>query len=149
ALMGRTTALPLATGAAGFVVGATVASKGGEVGNLVTRGCQTAAAKATAAVGAPGGGATGVGAGGRPPLVPLPLGGRKTGGGGPHASRPAGVITEFPLPTANSGAGYLTSGPDGNLWFTEAGGLPSHTDRIGRITPSGVITEFPLPIANS
>src|SRR5215203_2454606 len=31
----------------------------------------------------------------------------------------AGVITEFPLPTAGSPRG-ITTGPDGALWFTEA-----------------------------
>jgi streptogramin lyase len=34
----------------------------------------------------------------------------------------------------------ITTGPDGNLWFTETG-----ADRIGRMTPAGVLTEFPLP----
>ena len=32
----------------------------------------------------------------------------------------------------------ITSGPDGNLWFTE-----TSADRIGRLTPAGVLTEFP------
>jgi virginiamycin B lyase len=36
----------------------------------------------------------------------------------------------FPTPTANSGPTDITSGPDGNLWFTEAVG------NIGRITTS-------------
>ena len=36
----------------------------------------------------------------------------------------------------------ITTGPDGNLWFTEFG-------KIGRITPAGVITEFPILTANS
>ena len=31
----------------------------------------------------------------------------------------------------------ITTGPDGNLWFTEYNG-----DRIGRITPPGEVTEF-------
>ena len=31
----------------------------------------------------------------------------------------------------------ITSGPDGNLWFTEEQG-----SRVGRITPAGQITEF-------
>lgn len=52
---------------------------------------------------------------------------------------PAGTITEIPLPTANSGAMGIVSGPDGNLWFTEPG------TKIGRITSYGLITEFPLP----
>src|SRR5437879_4128977 len=38
--------------------------------------------------------------------------------------------------------GAITSGPDGNLWFTENIG-----NRIGRITTAGDITEYPLPIA--
>src|SRR5688572_14768365 len=52
----------------------------------------------------------------------------------------AQTITEFPLPAATSSALWITSGPDGNLWFTEFFGA-----KIGRITPLGVITEFPLP----
>src|SRR6266704_1342310 len=51
-------------------------------------------------------------------------------------------ITEFSTPTANSGPGASTAGPDGNLWFNEG-------TAIGRISPSGTITEFPLPTANS
>jgi len=38
----------------------------------------------------------------------------------------------------------VISGPDGNLWFTEA-----NRDKIGRITTSGQITEFPIPTTNS
>jgi virginiamycin B lyase len=30
-----------------------------------------------------------------------------------------GDITEFSLPTANSGPARIAAGPDGNLWFTE------------------------------
>src|SRR6266567_1705519 len=51
-------------------------------------------------------------------------------------------ITEFSTPTANSGPGAITAGPDGNLWFNEG-------TAIGRISPSGTITEFPLSTANS
>ena len=32
----------------------------------------------------------------------------------------------------------ITSGPDGNLWFTEPTGM------IGRLTPLGALTEFPV-----
>ncbi len=52
----------------------------------------------------------------------------------------AGVVTEFPIPTAPSGLVGITAGPDGNLWFTEGNG-----NKIGRITTAGVITEFPIP----
>src|SRR5260370_26705818 len=31
----------------------------------------------------------------------------------------AGMITEFPVPTAGSAPRDMTTGPDGNLWFTE------------------------------
>ena len=30
------------------------------------------------------------------------------------------AITEFAIPTADSGPYGITAGPDGNLWFTEA-----------------------------
>jgi virginiamycin B lyase len=59
---------------------------------------------------------------------------------------PAGQITQFPLSNPNTGPIGITTGPDGNLSFTEdpindnASGA-----HIGRITPSGQITEFPVP----
>jgi len=34
----------------------------------------------------------------------------------------------------------ITTGPDGNLWFTEA-----FSNRIGRMTPAGALSEFPIP----
>jgi len=65
---------------------------------------------------------------------------------------PAGVLTEYALPTvpppAGSPAGTagtmphptaITAGPDGALWFTVVPG------EIGRITTAGVVTEFALP----
>jgi virginiamycin B lyase len=51
-------------------------------------------------------------------------------------------ITEFPLPQPSRVPNYLTSGPDGAIWFTE--GSPSNY-AIGRISPSGSITEFAVP----
>jgi streptogramin lyase len=61
---------------------------------------------------------------------------------------PAGVITEFTVPTPNAGTGstdattgtYITAGADGNVWFTE-----KVAGKVGRITPSGAIAEFALP----
>ena len=43
---------------------------------------------------------------------------------------PSGTLTEFPIPTANPGPGWITAGPDGNIWFTE--NLYSVT-QIGRL----------------
>ena len=48
----------------------------------------------------------------------------------------AGVVTEFAIPTAGSEPEAITTGPDGNLWFTQAAG-----NRIARITPAGVVTD--------
>ena len=76
---------------------------------------------------------------------------------------PEGVITEFPVPVEpptfdNYGreqyritrVDTITSGPDGNVWFSEqAGGPPmagnhlaNGAGAVGRITPSGEITQF-------
>jgi len=38
----------------------------------------------------------------------------------------------------------IASGPDGDIWFTEAGG-----NNIGHMTAAGVVTEYPIPTANS
>jgi virginiamycin B lyase len=63
---------------------------------------------------------------------------------------PNGVVTFFAIPPHKVSAGvehpglqvgHITSGPDGNLWFTESVG-----NQIVRLTTSGVFTEFPLPI---
>src|SRR5262245_31930788 len=59
----------------------------------------------------------------------------------------AQTVREFPIPTTDrceigstSGPVGITTGPDGNLWFTEV-----CASQIGRITPDGIVTEFPLP----
>jgi serine/threonine protein kinase len=57
---------------------------------------------------------------------------------------PVGIITEFPIPTSQGTSVAITTGPDGNLWFTEPDG-----DKIGRISTSGTITEFPTPTPGS
>ena len=67
-----------------------------------------------------------------------------------------GSLSEYVLPTPvgdYSGAGDITVGVDGNLWFTwvtwgaaETPGAASSS--VGRITPSGTITEFPVSSAN-
>jgi virginiamycin B lyase len=48
-------------------------------------------------------------------------------------------IKEYPLP-AGLGAGQITAGPDGALWFTEF-----TVSKIGRITTAGVVTEYSIP----
>ena len=54
-------------------------------------------------------------------------------------------IHEFTVP-AGSGSQpfHITTGPDGNLWFTEQTG-----NNIGKITPTGTVTEYPVPTYNS
>jgi streptogramin lyase len=56
----------------------------------------------------------------------------------------AGVITEYPIATPAANAHSITSGPDGNLWFTE---LDGH--KLGKVTPAGVVTEYGLPSSAS
>jgi streptogramin lyase len=51
---------------------------------------------------------------------------------------------EFGGLTANSQPACITTGPDGNLWFTER-----NASQIGRITPTGTVTEFGGLTANS
>src|SRR5207244_5959036 len=68
----------------------------------------------------------------------------EAGGNNIGRVRETGVLTEFPVPTSGSDPDGITSGPDGNLWFTE-----TEANKIGRITPAGVITEFPAPTSGS
>jgi virginiamycin B lyase len=51
---------------------------------------------------------------------------------------PDGRLTEFAVPDYGCPQN-ITTGPDGNLWFTECS---IQKDSIGRITPDGEITEF-------
>jgi DNA-binding beta-propeller fold protein YncE len=53
---------------------------------------------------------------------------------------PAGMATEFAIPTPASDPRAITAGPDGNLWFTE-----HDAHAIARITPMGIVTEFGIP----
>ena len=67
-----------------------------------------------------------------------------TGAGKIGRVTPSGVVTEFgddfPYAYLNNG---ITTGADGNLWFSENSALA--VTAIGRITPSGTITHFPIP----
>jgi virginiamycin B lyase len=63
----------------------------------------------------------------------------------PAALALSGKIREFAVPTADSRPAFITAGPDGNLWFTEA-----LANKIGRISTAGVVTgEFAVPTAGS
>ena len=54
---------------------------------------------------------------------------------------PAGVLTEFPIPSPDTAPRGIVAGPDGNLWFVEA--HFTHT-AVARITTAGVVTEYSL-----
>jgi virginiamycin B lyase len=56
---------------------------------------------------------------------------------------PAGVFTEYPVPTANAFPSSITAGRDGNLWITESG-----VNKVARVTTAGAITEYNVPTAN-
>jgi streptogramin lyase len=58
------------------------------------------------------------------------------------ASAAAQAIQEFPVP-AGSFPGGITTGPDGNLWFTAEG-----TGDVGRMTPQGAVTIFEVSDPN-
>jgi len=60
------------------------------------------------------------------------------------STAPAGVITEFSIPTSKSTPGEIIAGTDGNLWFNENSG-----NKIGRISTNGTITQFAIPTPNS
>jgi streptogramin lyase len=51
---------------------------------------------------------------------------------------PSAVLTDFPDAILGGGPRGITAGPDGNIWFAEAGG----NGAIARVTPEGVVTEF-------
>lgn len=90
----------------------------------------------------------------------LTIAGASSSGGNPGGAiarmTPSGTITEFPLPTLGltfATPGGITSGPDGNLWFTaQISTVPrdptspfTTSGAIGRITSQGGITLFPIP----
>src|SRR6266571_2444008 len=54
------------------------------------------------------------------------------------------TFNEYTVPTGASGPESITSGPDGNLWFTEA-----FANKIGKVTTSGSFTEYGVPTAGS
>jgi streptogramin lyase len=63
------------------------------------------------------------------------------------------IITRFLLPDLDSVVDGITTGPDGNLWFSDlyfvSGKTTEGKSAIGRITPTGSIKKFPIPGAGS
>jgi len=56
-----------------------------------------------------------------------------------------GSISEYSIPTADSGPYYMADDLQGNLWFTE-----SSANKLAKIDiKSGDITEVPVPTTNS
>ena len=55
-----------------------------------------------------------------------------------------GTVTEFPVKTLDGKPFGITTGPDGNVWFTE-----QNAKKVGRITPSGTVTETDIPGATT
>ncbi len=49
---------------------------------------------------------------------------------------PTGTVTEYNIPTSNSGPRVITAGPDGNIWFTEC-----TANKIGRAILTPTITQ--------
>ena len=60
---------------------------------------------------------------------------------------PEGYVTEYPVPTANSGLQFIAVDGNDQVWFTEAAG-----NKIGRLTFANdvaTITEFEIPTPGS
>src|SRR5579872_322451 len=55
-----------------------------------------------------------------------------------------GQISEYKVPTPNSGLQSITLAADGGMWFTESSG-----NKVGRIDATGKIYEFAIPTANA
>lgn len=56
----------------------------------------------------------------------------------------AGVVSEYPVPTAGSNPAGITAGPDGNVWFAEQA-----ASKLGKLTTGGSFTEYTVPTAGS
>jgi streptogramin lyase len=53
-----------------------------------------------------------------------------------------GLMTEYPITTANSEPTGIVAGSDNNMWFTESHG----GGRVAKITTDGTITEYQVPM---
>lgn len=64
---------------------------------------------------------------------------------------PGGAVTMYPLPAGDGGAGGITLGPDGNVWFTEQHSVYRVQDNLAydvslivSVTPAGRLSIHPL-----
>lgn len=79
-----------------------------------------------------------------------PIGrGAASGNGSIGRITTAGVITKFSVPTPNSEPNFITTGPDGALWFTYGNDQNIGINKIGRITTAGVVTDYSIPTPDS
>jgi virginiamycin B lyase len=67
---------------------------------------------------------------------------------GAAVAAPGAKLKQFRVPTANSEPRDITSGSDGNRWFTEGTEFTGAPAKVGRITPAGVVTEFEPTLAD-
>ncbi len=61
---------------------------------------------------------------------------------------PVGALKQYRVPTADSEPRAITTGSDGNTWFTEGTTFTAAPAKIARVTPAGVITEFTADVAD-
>jgi virginiamycin B lyase len=76
-------------------------------------------------------------------------GGALSGNGSIGRITMSGVITKFSVPTPNSEPSFITTGPDGALWYTYGNDQNIGINKIGRITTAGVVSEFSIPTPSS
>jgi len=57
---------------------------------------------------------------------------------------PAPTIYQIHLPKAASRPVWIVAGPDGKMWFTDAG-----TNSIGKVASNGTVVEYSIPTASS
>jgi len=55
---------------------------------------------------------------------------------------PIGLLKQYKIPAAASQPRYITTGADGNRWFTQNPNNFNGPALVGRITPDGTVTEF-------
>lgn len=75
-------------------------------------------------------------------------GGLALSAGGAALAAPVGALKQFKVPTANSQPRAITTGSDGNVWFTEGTEFTGAPAKIARVTPAGAITEFAPDVAD-